>query len=161
MAVQFGHVGECEEGRKEWQYPECLRHFLTAKQRGWETSHVSVCDWPQGVQVVWKPDRTSQTRQTRQTGKPGKQSYKEEMTQHHNTPPSDIIQRYKFHTQQRQLGDNYKVCVRVAQTCRYEMTLEAMIWDCLHAAWTMTSFSIDYCWKQSWTLRKLCSWSWE
>ena len=33
MAVQFGHVGEFEEGRKEWtQYAERLGHFLTVNE---------------------------------------------------------------------------------------------------------------------------------
>ena len=31
MAIQFGHMGEFEEGREEWtQYAERLGHFLTA-----------------------------------------------------------------------------------------------------------------------------------
>ena len=40
--------------------------------------------------------------------KPGEKTYKElvkVMMQHHNPPPSEIIQRYKFHTLQRQPGE--------------------------------------------------------
>ena len=55
------------------------------------------------------------------------------MTQHHNPPPPEIIQRYKFHTRQRQLGETIAKYVSelcsLAQTCRFGTTLETMIRD--------------------------------
>ena len=50
--------------------------------------------------------------------KPGEKTYRElveVMTQHHNPSPSEIVQRYKFHTRQRQPGEiiaMYRSCVR-------------------------------------------------
>ena len=68
--------------------------------------------------------------------KPGEKTYEElveVMTQHHNPPPSEIVQRYKFHTRQRQPGETIAKYVSelrsLAQTCRFGTTLETMSRD--------------------------------
>ena len=68
--------------------------------------------------------------------KPGEKTYEElvkVMTQHHNPPPSEIVQRYKFHTRQRQPGETIAKYVSelrsLAQTCQFGTTLETMIRD--------------------------------
>ena len=68
--------------------------------------------------------------------KPGDKTYEElveVMTQHHNPPPSEIVQRYKFHTRQRQPGETIAKYVSelrsLVQTCRFGTTLETMIRD--------------------------------
>ena len=66
--------------------------------------------------------------------KPGEKTYKElveVMTQDHNLPPSKIIQRYKFHTRQRQPGETIakyvsELCL-LAQTCQFRTALKTMI----------------------------------
>ena len=94
MAVQFGHVGEFEEGREEWtQYAERLGHFLTA-------NGITDGDKKRAVFLsVIGPKAPA---------KPGEKSYEEfveVITPHHNPPPSEFVQKYKFHTRQRQPGE--------------------------------------------------------
>lgn len=145
MAVQFGHVGEFEEGREEWtHYAERLGHFLTAN---------GITDGDKKRAKGYKLLGSLIA-----PAKPGDKTYEELveiMTQHYNPPPSEIVQRYKFHTRQRQPVETiakYASELRLlAQTCRFGTTLETMIRDRLVCGVTTTTFSVAYCRKQSWT----------
>ena len=110
MAVQFGHVGEFEEGCEEWtQYAERLGHFLTA-------NGITDGEKKQAVFLsVIGPKAYKLLGSLIAPAKPGEKTYKElveVMTQHHNPPPSEIIQRYKFDSRERQLQTMYRSCAR-------------------------------------------------
>ncbi len=55
------------------------------------------------------------------------------MTQHHDPPPSVIVQRYRFHTRFRQTGESVAMFMSklrsLAQTCNFGSSLEDMLRD--------------------------------
>ena len=55
------------------------------------------------------------------------------MTQHHSPPPSEIVQRYRFHTRFRRQGETmYLSELRaLAHWCKFGDTLNDMLRDCL------------------------------
>ena len=70
-----------------------------------------------GPKAAWEPDRTGQT------GRQDVRRVSQGDDAHHNPPPSEIVQRYKFHTRQRQPGETIAKYVSelrwFAQTCRF------------------------------------------
>ena len=124
-------VRSCEEGREEWtQYAERLGHFLTANR-------ITDREKKRAVFLsVIGPKAYKLLGSLIAPAKPGGKTYEElveVMMQHHNPPPSEIIQRYKFHTRQRHPGETIAKYVSelrsLAQTCQFGMTLETMIRD--------------------------------
>ena len=97
-------VGSFQETPERWQYSsvERLGHFLTA-------NGITDGDKKRAVFLsVIGPKAHKLLGSLISPAKPGDNTYEElveVMTQHHNPPPSEIVQRYKFHTRQRQPGE--------------------------------------------------------
>jgi len=69
-------------------------------------------------------------------GKPGEKTFQElvtAMTEHHSPTPSEIVQRYKFHSRFRKPGERIATFVSelrsLAESCNFEGTLEDQIRD--------------------------------
>ena len=127
----FGHIGEFAEGHEEWpHYVERMEHFLSAngidsneRKRAVFLSVIGPRIYKLLCSLV-------------APAKPGEKTFAElvaALTQHLAPKPSEIVQRYKFHTRFRRQGESVAVFVAelraLAQTCNFGDTLEVMLRD--------------------------------
>ena len=127
----FGQVGAFKEGQEEWkQYVERLEQYLIAngvedagKKRAVFLSTIG----PQAYKLLSSLVAPAA---------PSEKSYQElvkAMTDHHSPPPSEIVQRYRFHTRFRQQGETVTTFVSelraIAQWCNFGESLENMLRD--------------------------------
>jgi len=142
----FGHIGEFAEGHEEWpHYVERMEHFLFAngidsneRKRAVFLSVIGLRIYKLLCSLV-------------ALAKPGEKTFAElvaALTQHFAPKPSEIVQRYKFHTHFRRQGESVAVFMAelraLAQTCNFGDTLEVMLRDGLVCGWTKISFSDGY-----------------
>ena len=131
MEAQIGNIGEYEEGREDWtQYAERLDHFLAAN------GITDAAKKKAAFLAVIGPKAYKLLGSLVAPGKPGDKSYADVvklMSDHHNPKPSEIVQRYKFHTlvQEPRLPiAKYVAELRsLGQTCGFGGMLEVMIRD--------------------------------
>ena len=131
MSAVFGTVTEFVEGVEEWpQYVDRLEQFFAAngievegKKRSILLSVVGARTYQLLTSLV-APD------------KPGSKTYdelKNIMEQHLSPPPSEIVQRYRFHTCVRREGEpvaGYVCRLReVARRCNFGQALSEMLRD--------------------------------
>ena len=131
MTSYIGHVGEFVEGREEWsQYAERLGHFMSA-------NGIIEAERKRDVFLsVIGPKEYRLLASLIAPTKPGEKVYAElvkVLTDHHNPAPSEIVQRYKFHTRGREPGETVATYVSelrsLAQACNFGNSLEDMIRD--------------------------------
>ena len=112
MAVTFGRIEEFDGAKEDWsQYEERLGHFFAAngvesaeKKRSIFLSVVGAATYKLLRSLV-------------APAKPGDKTYEELvklLSAHFNPPPSEIVQRFKFHSRVREPGECRHVCVRAA-----------------------------------------------
>lgn len=131
MAGQIGAIGEFEEGREEWtQYAERLGHFLVANGITEDERKRAV------LLSVIGPKAYKLLGSLVAPKKPGEKSYAElvkVMTDHYNPLPSEIVQRFKFHTRVRREGESMAAYVAglraLGQTCGFGDMLDDMLRD--------------------------------
>ena len=104
MAAPFGRVGEFNANREEWsQYVERLGNFF-------EANSINDGDRKRSVFLaVIGPPAYKLLRNLVSPAKPGDKLYEElvhVLTDHHKSIPSEIVQRYKFHSRFRQQGES-------------------------------------------------------
>ena len=127
----FGQVGAFKEGQEEWkQYVERLEQYLIAngvedadKKRAVFLSTIGTQAYKLLSSLV-------------APAAPSEKSYRElvqAMKDHHSPPPSEIVQRYRFHTRFRQQGETVATYVSelraIAQWCNFGKSLENMLRD--------------------------------
>ncbi len=102
----------------------CSKRHYRGRQKA---LHFPLNNGPSRVQIVEKPGGTRE---------PGDKTFSELvsiMTQHHSSPPSEIVQRYRFHTRFWQLGESVATYVSelrsLAQWCNFGDSLDAMLRD--------------------------------
>ena len=112
MTAAFGRIGEFEPEKEDWtSYVERLGHFFHANGIDDDDKKRSV------FLSVIGPGAYKLLRSLLSPEKPGDKSFKsltETMTKHYNPAPSEIVQRYKFHTRFRQSGETVYLCLQVA-----------------------------------------------
>lgn len=112
MTAAFGRIGEFEPEKEDWtSYVERLGHFFHANGIDDDDKKRSV------FLSVIGPSAYKLLRSLLSPEKPGDKSFKsltETMTKHYNPAPSEIVQRYKFHTRFRQSGETVYLCLQVA-----------------------------------------------
>ncbi len=131
MALTFGRIGEFDEGKEDWpQYVERLNHFFAANDLTGAEKKRSV------FLSVIGPSAYKVLRSVISPAKPGEKSFEElvtAMTPHHSPRPSEIVQRYKFHSRFRKAGESIATFMSelrsLAEFCNFEDTLEAMLRD--------------------------------
>ncbi len=131
MAALFGRVSEYEEGKEQWtQYVERLEHFFAANGITENEKKRSV------FLSVIGPSSYKLLRNLVAPAKPGEKTFDElvaAMKQHHNPTPSEIVQRYKFHTRFRHPGESVATFVAelraLAEFCNFGTTLDDMLRD--------------------------------
>ena len=131
MAATLGKVEEFDSNREEWsQYVERLGHFFLANGITEEAKKRSV------FLAVIGPTAYKLLRNLVSPAKPGVRPYEElirVMTEHHNPTPSEIVQRYKFHSRFRQPGESVATFVAelrsLAEFCNFGQTLDDMLRD--------------------------------
>ena len=131
MAGQIGAIGEFEEGREEWaQYAERLGHFLVANGITENERNRAV------LLSVIGPKAYKLLGSLVAPEKPGDKSYADlvkVMTDHYNPKPSEIVQRFKFHTRVRGHGESMAAYVAglraLGQTCGFGDMLDDMLRD--------------------------------
>ena len=84
--------------------------------------------------------------------KPGEKKYAElvsVMTQHHSPAPSEIVQRYRFHSRFRQQGETVATFVAelrsLAKTCNFGEVLDDMLRDRLVCGINGAAFNVVCC----------------
>jgi len=131
MAATFGSIGEFEEGKEDWpQYVERLTHFFAANGIAEDEKKRSV------FLSVIGPNAYKLLRSVISPAKPGEKTFQELVTammEHHSPTPSEIVQRYKFHSRFRKPGESIATFVSelrsLAEFCNFEGTLEDQIRD--------------------------------
>ena len=131
MATHIGTIGEFQEGREDWkQYAERLQHFMDANGITDEDRKRAV------FLTVIGPKAYKLLASLVAPAKPGEKAYGDlvkVMSEHQNPPPSEIVQRFKFHT--RTQGPKETVATYVAelrargQHCGFGDSLEDMLRD--------------------------------
>ena len=122
MAATFGSIGEYEEGKEDWpQYVERLEHFFAANGIVEDDRKLSV------FLSVIGPNAYKLLRSVISPKKPGEKTFEElvtAMTEHHSPAPSEIVQRYKFHSRFRKPGESIATFVSelrsLAEFCNFE-----------------------------------------
>ena len=131
MATTVGKVEEFDASREEWsQYAERLGHFF-------EANVIDDGDKKRSVFLaVIGPVAYKLLRNLVSPAKPGDKSYEElvrVMTEHHNLAPSEIVQRFKFHSRFHQQGESVATFVAelqsLAELCNFGPTLNDMLRD--------------------------------
>ena len=127
----FGTVGNYGEGREKWsQYAERLGHFLLA-------NGITDDDRRRAVFLsVIGPKAYQLLSSLVAPEKPGDKAYDhliELLAAHYDPPPSEIMQRFKFHTRTRVTGESIATFVAglraLGQTCGFGAALEDMLRD--------------------------------
>ena len=131
MAVTFGRIEEFDGAKEDWsQYEERLGHFFAAngvesaeKKRSIFLSVVGAATYKLLRSLV-------------APAKPGDKTYEELvklLSAHFNPPPSEIVQRFKFHSRVREPGESVATFVSelrsLAEHCNFQSTLEDMLRD--------------------------------
>ena len=127
----FGQLGEFVEGQEEWQqYAERMGHFLTANGVTTEDRKCSI------FLSVIGPKTYKLLCSLVSPNKPGDKSFAElvqSLKSHYNPEPSEIVERYKFHTRFRKTGESVATFVSelrtLAQTCNFGDSLGDMLRD--------------------------------
>ena len=125
------------EGQEEWQqYAERMGHFLAANGVTTEEPKRSIflsVIGPKTYKVLCSLVQTSQDRD---------KSFAElvqALKSHYNPEPSEIVERYKFHTRFRKPGESVATFVSelrtLAQTCNFGDSLGDMLRNRLVCAW--------------------------
>ena len=128
-------IEEFDPEREEWPvYVECLEFYLDANSITDESKKRSVL-----LSVI--PSAYKLVRSLLAPAKPKQKAFKELtelMTRHYNPVPSEIVQRYKFHTRFRQPMEFVATFVSklraLAEHCQFGDTLELMLRDKLVCA---------------------------
>ena len=131
MAALFGHIGEFVEGREQWpQYVERLKHFLAANgitDADRKRDFFFGSDWAECLQAA------VQSGGAREAGGEAFTDLVDVMTQHHSPPPSEIVQRYRFHTRFCRQGETVAMYLSelraLAQWCKFGDALDDMLRD--------------------------------
>ena len=127
----FGQLGEFVEGQEEWQqYAERMGHFLAANGVTTEERKRSI------FLLVIGPKTYKLLCSLVSPNKPGDKSFAElvqALKSHYNPEPSEIVERYKFHTRFRKPGESVATFVSelrtLAQTCNFGDSLGDMLRD--------------------------------
>ena len=124
----LGKVEEYNSKKEEWpQYVECLGHFFVANRIEDANKKWSV------FLTVIGPQTYKLLRSLVHPNKPGDKTYEElsdAITAHFKPTPSEIVQRFRFHTRSRRQGAKYVSGLRsLAEFCNFGTTLEAMLRD--------------------------------
>lgn len=131
MTTVLGRIEEFDPDKEEWSiYVERLQHFFQANGIAEEDKKRAV------LLSVMGAGAYKLVRSLVAPAKPGKKSFKvltEVMEKHYNPIPSEIVQRYKFHTRFRQPSESVSTFVSelrsIAEHCKFGETLEAMLRD--------------------------------
>ena len=124
MSGLLGHIGEFKEDEEEWpQYAKRVDHFFAANGVAVFLSLIGAKEYKLLSSLI-APTR------------PGEKTYKELvdiLKEHHSPEPSEIVQRYRFHTRFRKAGETVAVYVSelraLAQKCNFGGTLDNMLRD--------------------------------
>ena len=128
----FGQLGEFVEGQEEWQqHPErIMGHFLAVNGVTTEVRQLSI------FLSVIGPKTYKLLCNLVSPDKPGNKSFAElvqALKSHYNPEPSEIVERYKFHTRFRKPGESVATFVSelrtLAQTCNFRDSLGDMLRD--------------------------------
>jgi len=131
MTAVFGTIEEFDSKKEEWpEYAERLSHFFIANGIEGDEKKRAV------LLTVIGASTYKTLRSLVHPAKPGEKTYDEllsELTKHFKPAPSEIVQRFKFHTRFRQSGETvaqYVAALRAqAEYCNFGATLEVMLRD--------------------------------
>ena len=127
----FGQVGAFIEGQEEWkQYVERLEQYLIAN--GVESAQKKRAIFLSTI----GPKAYKLLSSLVAPASPGEKDYADLvkiMADHHSPPPSEIVQRFRFHTRFRRQGETVSKYVSelraLAQWCNFGESLENMLRD--------------------------------
>ena len=131
MAGTLGRVEEFDGTREDWpQYVERMQYFFDA-------NGIDGAEKKRAVFLSVIGAATYKTlRNLLSPIKPGEKSYLElvdVMTKHFKPAPSEIVERFKFHSRTRRPGESVGVFVAelrsLAEFCNFRDTLEVMLRD--------------------------------
>ena len=131
MAALFGQVGEFDASKESWtQYAERMGHFFKAngiREGDKKTALLLTSIGPSAYKLL------------RNLVAPAKLECKtydelvQTMAGHHNPPPSEIVQRYKFNSRNRQEGESIAKYISelraLSEFCNYGNSLNDMLRD--------------------------------
>ena len=128
MAATLGKVEEFDNSREDWpQYEERLGHFFTANGITEEGQKRAILLTVIGHKVL---------RNLVSPKKPGAVDYSEllkTLAEHFAPAPSEIVQRFKFHSRVRKPGESMSTFVAelraLAASCNFGDTLNVMLMD--------------------------------
>ena len=132
MATTIGHIGPFVEGQEEWpQYAERIEHFFKANEIAGEEKQLATflsLIGPQTYKLLASLVAPS---------KPGEKKYaevEEELKKHYDPQPSEIMQRFRFHTRVRKNEEAVATYLAelksLAQKCNFQAgTLHEMLRD--------------------------------
>ena len=111
MAATLGKIEEFDGKKEEWvQYVERLSHFFIAN--GIETEEKKRAVF---LSLIG-PSSYKILRNLVSPAKPGDKSFAEALSKHFNPTPSEIVERFKFHSRFRKPGESVATFVfRIAQ----------------------------------------------
>ena len=127
----LGKVDEFDANNEEWsQYEERLSHFFLA-------NGIDDAEKKRAVLLSVIGAMTYKVlRNLLAPAKPGEKTYDElvaTLSVHYSPPPSEIIQRFKFHSRFRNPGESVATYVSelrsLAEFCNFRQTLEVMLRD--------------------------------
>ena len=124
-------VGEFDSSKEDWpQYVERMGHFFVAND-----INTAEKKWAMFLAVVG-PVTYKLLHNLLSPAKPGDKTYQElvaTLTKHYSPTPSEMVQRFKFNTRVRKLGESVSTYIvelqSLAESCNYGSSLEAMLWD--------------------------------
>ena len=125
----FGQLGRFVEGQEEWQqYAECMGHFLAVNGVTTEERKRSI------FLSVIGPKTYKLLCSLVSPNKPGDESFAElvqALKSHYNPEPSEIVERYKFHTRFRkpEVTTFVSELWTLVQTCNFGDSLGDMLRD--------------------------------
>ena len=132
MATLVGHIGPFVEGQEEWpQYAERVEHFFKANGIDGDEKRLAAFLSLIGPQVYKLLANLVAPK------KPGEKKYEEvvaELKKHYDPQPSEIMQRFRFHTRIRKteesIGTYLAELKALAQKCNFKSdTLNEMLRD--------------------------------
>ena len=132
MATLVGHIGPFVEGQEEWpQYAERVEHFFKANGIDGDEKRLAAFMSLIGPQVYKLLANLVAPK------KPGEKKYEEvvaELKKHYDLQPSEIMQRFRFHTRIRKteesIGTYLAELKALAQKCNFKSdTLNEMLRD--------------------------------
>ena len=134
MATLLGNIEQYQEGQEEWpQYVERLEQFLQANDIVGE----SKANKRRSVFLaVIGPGPYKLLRSLLAPEKPAEKTFDElvsVLTKHYSPPPSEIVQRFRFHTRVRKPGESVATFVAelrgLSEFCNFDNSLEKMLRD--------------------------------